>query len=394
MRANALLNAAIVLVLAACEPTERQAQAVSVRETLGERHAVEVRGVGRQALQRLGALARDDSTWRRLVIITVDDSTRESGRATPAIIGRYSADDDHVRFEPRFPFDDGVAYRVVVDTAALARGATGAGTNAEPLTYRFAIPAVTRPRTTRVTAVHPSAATLPANLLRLYVETSAPMEPGNALANIHLLDESGREVEGAFLALEEELWDPARRRLTLLLDPGRVKRGVRTNVESGAPLVAGRRYRLVIDDEWKDGTGAALASGFEMAFEAVADDRQSPNPARWRLTPPSRGTRSALHVAFGESLDHALATRLIEVIDDRGQPVLGSGALVANDSGWTFTPTAPWSGGEYALRVGGALEDLAGNNVARLFDVDRRTDPAGIDRDVAGSTRSVRFRIL
>ena len=95
------------------------------------------------------------------------------------------------------------------------------------------------------------------------------MEPGNALAHVHLLDESGREVSGAFLALEQELWDPERRRLTLLFDPGRVKRGVRTNVESGAPLVTGRRYRLVIDDEWKDGTGAALASGFELAFEVI-----------------------------------------------------------------------------------------------------------------------------
>ena len=40
-----------------------------------------------------------------------------------------------------------------------------------------------------------------------------------------------------------------------------------------------------------------------------------------------------------------------------------------------------------------SLEDLAGNNIARVFDVDRRTDSAGIERDVAGTTRSVRFRV-
>ena len=384
----------IVAASVACGSNEDGPKAISVREALGERHAVEIRGAARPTLRRLEALTPDDATWGRLVVVSVDDSTRPAGSNTPAIIGRYEVADGAIRFEPRFPFDEGTAYRVIVDTARLMRETAGAATNGDPLMYRFAIPAVAHARTTRVVGVYPSAARLPANLLRFYVETSAPMEVGNALERIHLLDEAGRKVEGAFLTLEEELWDPARRRLTLLLDPGRVKRGVRTNVESGAPLVAGRRYRLVIDDEWKDGSGAALASGFEMAFETIPDDRQSPNPAQWSLTPPPQGTRSALHVSFGESLDHALANRLIEVVDGRGQPVPGSGALVANDSTWTFAPTAPWKPGEYALRVGGALEDLAGNNIARLFDVDRRRDPTGVDRDVAASTRSVRFRIL
>jgi hypothetical protein len=384
----------IVAASVACGSNEDGPKSVSVRETLGERHAVEIRGAARPMLRRLEALAPDDTAWGRLVVVSVDDSTRPTGSNTPAIIGRYGVADGAIRFEPRFPFDDGTAYRVIVDTARLAREAGGVAGNSDPLTYRFAIPAVAHARTTRVVGVYPSSTRLPANLLRIYVETSAPMEVGNALERIHLVDEAGREVEGAFLALEEELWDPTRRRLTLLLDPGRVKRGVRTNVESGAPLVAGRRYRIVIDDQWKDGSGAALASGFEMAFEAIPDDRQSPNPERWSLTPPPRGTRSALHVAFGESLDHALANRLIEVVDDRGQPVPGSGALVANDSTWTFAPTTPWKSGEYTLRVGGELEDLAGNNIARLFDVDRRRDPTGVDRDVAASTRDVRFRIL
>jgi hypothetical protein len=222
---------------------------------------------------------------------------------------------------------------------------------------------------------------------------SAPMDPGNALQHVHLMDESGREVTGAFLALDQELWDPARRRLTLLFDPGRVKRGVRTNVESGAPLVAGRRYRLRIDDGWTDGNGAQLASGFEHAFEVGEADRRSPDPDGWRLTTQSAGTRDALQVSFGEPLDHALAARMLTVLDAGGTPVPGSTALAEDDSVWTFTPAQPWVTGDYTLRVGGTLEDLAGNNVVRVFDVDRRIDSAGVDRDVAGTTRSVPFRV-
>jgi len=370
-----------------CDDTGRGAEkpGISVREILSSRpHAIEVQGLP-PTTRRTDALAPNDSAWRQLVAVYVDQPSRDS--AMPPVIGRYVARGDRIRFEPRFPFAEGVSYRVEVDTAPAGRAAAR-------LVHRFVIPSVNRPRTTRIAGVHPSSAQLPENLLRWYVETSAPMEIGSALANVHLMDEAGREVPGAFLALDQELWDPARRRLTLLLDPGRVKRGVRTNVESGAPLVAGRRYRLVIDNSWKDGTGAPLASGFEMPFEAVAADRRSPDPDRWRLTPPPARTRSSLRVAFGEPMDHALASRLIDVLDSRGVPVPGSVELTASDSTWVFTPTSAWTAGEFTLRIGGSLEDIAGNNIARVFDVDRTRDSAGIDRDVAGSTRTLRFRIL
>jgi hypothetical protein len=219
------------------------------------------------------------------------------------------------------------------------------------------------------------------------------MDPGSALQHVHLMDESGREVTGAFLALDQELWDPARQRLTLLFDPGRVKRGVRTNIESGAPLAAGRRYRLVIDDGWTDGNGAPLASGFEHAFEVTEADRESPDPDRWRVKTPTPGTRAPLQVAFAEPLDHALAAGMLAVTDARGALVPGSVTLAEGDSIWTYAPERVWAAGDYTLRVGGALEDLAGNNVVRVFDVDRRVDSAGVDRDVAGAARSVRFRV-
>ena len=370
---------------------DRAAPRIAVELTRAPQ-AVEVRGLGRTAAHRLERLAPDDSAWPRLVAVYVERSAVDTA-STPPVIGRYVASGDRVRFEPRFPFAAGVSYRVEVDTTALARGPDAGASRAPRITHRFAIPAVTHERTARVTGVHPSADRVPSNLLRWYVETSAPMEPGTALQHVHLMDEAGREVPGAFLALDQELWDPERRRLTLLFDPGRVKRGVRTNVESGAPLVAGRRYRLVIDDGWTDGTGAPLASAFEHAFEAVEADRRSPDPDQWRLTTPAGGTRAPLQVSFGEPLDHALATRMLVVLDPDGERVSGSVALAEGDSAWTFTPKLPWLAGDYTLRVGGALEDLAGNNVVRVFDVDRRIDSVGVDRDVAGSTRTVRVRV-
>ena len=347
----------------------------------GPEHVVEVSGLPRAITRSLERRAPNDTAWPRRLAVYV-----EQPGATP-IIGRYAVVNGRVRFVPRFPFTAGVSYRAEVDTSAAAV-AVG-----ERIAQRFTVPATIRPRTTRVVAIHPSSATLPSNLLRWYVEFSAPMEAGNALGYVHLLDESGREVTGAFLALDQELWDPERRRITLLFDPGRVKRGVRTNLESGAPLVAGRRYRLVIDDRWPDGNGAALASGAELAFDVASADRQSPDPNRWRLTPPAAAGRAALRVAFGEPLDHALAARLVSVYDALGTRVAGAAELAANDSVWLFVPDRPWREGEYALRVDAALEDIAGNSVAHVFDADLGADTAGVRTVDGESARTILFRV-
>jgi hypothetical protein len=350
--------------------------------TTGPEHAVSVSGLSRVTMRTVGKLTPNDSAWPRVLSVHVDQ------RGTPAIIGRYAVTNGSgIRFTPRFPFTAGVSYRVEVDTSALT------ATSDPIVIHRFTLPAVVNARTTRVVGIHPSSTTLPSNLLRWYIELSAPMETGNALAHVRLMDEAGREVPAAFLALDQELWDPERRRLTLLFDPGRVKRGVRTNVESGAPLVAGRRYRLVIDDAWKDGNGAPLASGAELAFDVGAADRQSPDPERWRLTSPAEGSREALEVAFGESLDHALATRMLSVYDARGTRLAGVASLMANDSLWTFVPERPWADGEHTLRVDSALEDIAGNSVAQVFDADRSADSTRARTVEGESIRQVRFKM-
>jgi len=368
-----------ILSLACAEPA---AKIKIAAVTTGPEHAVEVTGLSRVTMRTAGKLAPNDSAWPRVLAVYVDQPR------APAIIGRYAVTNGSgIRFTPRFPFTPGVSYRVEVDTSALT------ATSDPIVTHRFALPATARPRTTRVVAIHPSAATLPANLLRWYVELSAPMEMGNALAHVHLMDEAGREVTGAFLALDQELWDPERRRITLLFDPGRVKRGVRTNVESGAPLVAGRRYRLVIDDAWEDGNGAPLASGAELASDVGPADRQSPDPERWRLTSPAEGSREALQVAFAESLDHALAARMLSVYDSLGTRLTGVAQLAANDSVWAFVPERPWADGEHTLRVDSALEDIAGNSVAQVFDTDRSTDTSGTRTVEGESIRQVRFRV-
>ena len=70
--------------------------------------------------------------------------------------------------------------------------------------------------------VYPTAQVLPENLLRFYVYYPRAMAPSVGLSDILLLDADGTPMDGVFLPTREDLWSQDRRRLTVLMDPGRV----------------------------------------------------------------------------------------------------------------------------------------------------------------------------
>ncbi len=264
-------------------------------------------------------------------------------------MGTYSVDGAEVVFKPRFAIPPDVACR------AIAAGKE----------FNFAAATRERKSTTSVAQVYPSAPEIPANQLKFYLEFSAPMEKGQAWERIRLLNAAGKVVELAFLEIDQELWDRESKRLTLLFDPGRIKRGVMPRDQVGSALLAGQSYTLVIDREYRDAEGNPLTAEFRRDFRVRAEDRDPVEPSKWSFQLPPAGTREPLRVAFGEPLDAALATRLIGV-----DGMAGTLALTANETKLVFTPETNWEPREYKLLVDSALEDLAGNRVGRPFDVD------------------------
>ena len=132
-----------------------------------------------------------------------------------------------VRFDPsHVPGADAGAAAVVVATVTV------------PATH--VVPSTT------VARIYPSGDTVPENLLRIYVEFSGPMGRPSGIPHMKLLGSDGREIEGAFLPLDYEFWDPAHTRFTAFLDPGRVKSGILPNKQMGRALDAGRTVTLVI----------------------------------------------------------------------------------------------------------------------------------------------------
>ncbi|MBI5690110.1 MAG: hypothetical protein HZC55_08410 [Verrucomicrobia bacterium] len=287
---------------------------------------------------------------------------QESGAKIPPMAGTMHRDEARVRFEPRFPLVRGLRYRAEFRTAP----------DATPLVAPFRLPAEAVAPSTVVTQIFPSADTLPENQLKFYVHFSAPMARGVAYRHLRLRSGSGAEIELPFLELEEELWDQPMTRLTLLIDPGRIKRGVKPLEDLGPVFEAGREYTLEIAAEWRDAAGRPLRERFEKKFRAGLADRDPPDPRRWQIRAPVDATRDALVVDFDEPMDQALARRLIRVETASGQVVSGETELTNQERRWRFFPAVPWSRGDYRLGVAATIEDLAGNNIGKRFDVDLR----------------------
>jgi hypothetical protein len=331
-----------------------------------DRAAVEVTGFSSAELEKLRPFAADPSRWPDVLAIRAESEGAPADAALPPMLGRYQLDAATLRFEPQFPLAPGVLYRAVFHPEVVRTG-TSAGS---PLVAIYQLPARLSSDSTVVSAVYPSADELPENLLKFYLHFSAPMSRGRVYQHIHLLDEAGKEVELPFLELDQELWDPAMTRLTLLLDPGRIKRGVRPLEEVGSSLQPGHRYTLVIDRAWPDAAGQALRADYRKTFAVSAAERTPPSPSDWRVTTPAAGSRAPLVVAFPRPIDHALALRLIRVAAPNGRDLDGAADTSDQERRWTFTPAAPWSAGAHALVIATTIEDLAGNNIGKAFDVD------------------------
>jgi len=310
--------------------------------------------------------------WQSLLSVHAEQGELTIDISLPPMAGEYRVEGDTLLFLPRFPFAPGVTYRATFHPSLIPGSREGASVligETFRVERRSAAP-------TSVTRVYPSADELPENLLKFYVQFSAPMSRGHIYEHIHLLDEQRKPVELPFLEIDEELWDVEMKRLTLFIDPGRIKRGVRPLEEVGPALEQGKHYSLVIDRGWHDAQGNSLSNSYEKNFSVGPPDRSPPDPKQWQIAAPSLAEgKTRLEVRFPDPMDHALALRLIRVErvqTSRRTPAAleGTAKLDDNERHWSFTPSQPWQRGTYQLVVPAIIEDLAGNNIGKPFEVD------------------------
>ncbi len=233
-----------------------------------------------------------------------------------------------------------------------------------------------------VTAIwHPSSSALPANALKLHLEFSHAMTESGIFEHLSLTDVTrpGSPVPVAGAFREVPLWSPDLRLLTVWLHPGRQKTGVNLNEDEGPVLIEGHRYRLSLSKHATTTEGAQLGYDRDMEFTASAPVHARVDPQRWQLscTPdPADASCRIVRIGFPDLLDWAMLHMAIKIDGEpcAWQPV-GDHSISAG--GIHLKP------GPHQLHVNPRLEDIAGNNLLRPFELETSdASPAGQETDV------------
>jgi hypothetical protein len=322
---------------------------------------------------------------KSLIHVKVADAEGMDGEDLPDLSGDVAVRGGRVCFLPHFPFDPGVRFLAVLDLGVLKRCARRV-----VLTHEFSIPREAASAEPEVSQVFPSANVLPENLLRFYVRFSNPMRRGRAENNIELLGPDGRPAPDVLYRAPVELWDNSMKCLTILLDPGRLKRGVGPNRMLGPPLEAGRRYTLVVGASMTDVYGHRLRERFSKSFIVSQPIREPVSVAGWKITAPPADGHESLEVIFSRPLDWAQLWHGITVVSKDGERASGKVDVDEGESRWRFTPDTPWRMGHYSVRASPDLEDICGNTHYGPFDGPLRSaDELALEKAV----RSIPFEV-
>lgn len=273
----------------------------------------------------------------------------------PGLLGTYQKDGDLVIFTPRFPFTQGKSYTAFNKSSEAHK--------------TFEVPITNTTLANEVKHFYPSDDEVPANLLKFYIEFEKPMKPGQAYQNIILIKDSKDTVSAPFLEFEQELWNKEQKLLTIWFDPGRIKRDLSPNQLLGNPLEINSQYELIIKKSWKDIYGQTLPSDFIKRFSAVDFDRKKPNEQNWKIDYPTRNSKEILSIQFHETMDYGTLLNGFQIEKD-GELIETEFIITELEKSIQIKPQLPWKSGDYKIYINVNLEDLAGNNLNRLFDTD------------------------
>ena len=216
-------------------------------------------------LRRLPQQGRLLQSMLRVRVIGVG---RPGDEDLPDVFGLHQVLESELRFIPHFPFEPGMLFRAIFDPGPLGRPDLPEG-----LTLEFSLPREPSTAPTEVKGVFPSSDLLPENLIRFYVYFSSPMRRGCAAEHITLRGPDGDPAPDVLYRAPTELWDKSMKYLTILLDPGRIKRRVGPNRALGPPLKAGQNYTLVVGSGMADSSDRPLRESFHKIGRASCRER-------------------------------------------------------------------------------------------------------------------------
>lgn len=201
----------------------------------------------------------------------------------------------------------------------------------------------------------------------MYVQFSKPMKTRGNLEKIKLFDHEGIEVENVFFNNVHELWNNEQTQLTLIVDPARVKTGLRANEAYGRALEPNKTYTLTIEG-LEDVDHQKLHPVYKKKFFVTKADSTIPATKNWKFTIPKANGNASFMAEFPEMLDYNSLLQRLVITDNHNNPIQGTVTIKNEETQWFFTPNDPWTMGWYTLYINTRLEDPAGNNPNGSFD--------------------------
>lgn len=291
-----------------------------------------------------------------------------SDKNFPQVSGKYSLLNRQLIFRPKYPPPPGIEYTIVLDSKVMKEACKELFGASFALTTRFL--EVNSTANPVVEKIYPSSNVVPSNLLRFYIHFSQPMSIKNPYEFLILFDDAGNEVQDPFVEIPEGLWNNTRKRLTVFIHPGRVKRGIGPNATLGPVLKAGLNYTLTMAKDWPDINGNTLGIETTRRFKVSAPTRDRIDPTKWTTIIPEANSLDTLTIVFDNRvIDSALAHRLINIEGPSKKRIEGEILFGDNEMSWLFIPNQPWIKGNYAVSINTKLEDVSGNNVKAAFDI-------------------------
>jgi hypothetical protein len=209
--------------------------------------------------------------------------------------------------------------------------------------------------------ISPQARVLPANTLRFYIHFPRSGEAHFDRDRLWLLNEEEQVVRDPFLVLSQELWSVDGRRLTVLMEPGRIKRGLGADPSHEPALVVGRTYSLVV---------TALGQTARHTFRVGDPVLEAVDETDWRLVVPRVGSLDPAVVHFDRVMDAALCEDEIAVMTPSGELVQIRVSLTPDGTAARLIPSHPWRAGQHRLLASERLEDVCGNRLGEALDHD------------------------
>lgn len=210
-------------------------------------------------------------------------------------------------------------------------------------------------------SISPQANVLPANVLRFYVHFPTPGEAHFDRDKLWLLNDEEQIVRDAFLVFSQELWSVDGRRLTVLMEPGRIKRGLGMDPAHDPALVVGRSYTLVL---------LALGQTVRHTFRVSDPVLEAVEETCWHIVSPIVGSLDPAVVHFDRVMDAALCEDELGVWASSGKSVQTRVSLAPDGTAVQLFPSRPWSAGEHSLVVSERFEDVCGNRLGEALDHD------------------------